>query len=396
MTHSLTNLKTQQALRVKLVSALTSAEFIWDSLITWDGKFDAFCSEAAKAVSKWVTQSDILGIVSNVTSGVLRENNYSLVNFGKMSDYANGTLVQDIAEKVVYELCELPKKYEIDFPIPNIEIQHPIEFFDGAAIFHSEVLSGAGLGLALTKPYLRVKANGYASFSRQGSAFREATSTIKVVFYVGTLQRLFEKRLFSMATVRARGISGTRTETVHRAQANSDSGSSSIELTLAMSQYLTEVGFPQNKTNFNETLDTVRSMLAILYHPDAQENVQSIRRAIEWGFDAEIDEDETTRFIKNCIGLEALLTDQVEGIGITEQLADRCAYLMSKTSNERENIRKKIREIYKLRSKIVHGAVAGLSPHDALIARDASIYLAILIRLEMKGVTDWWTKRVSN
>jgi len=126
-----------------------------------------------------------------------------------------------------------------------------------------------------------------------------------------------------------------------------------------------------------------------MYQPDADENVRSIRRALEWQFDAFTEEDVTTRFIKTCIGLEALLAEQNE-MGITEQLADRCAFLLSKTSVERKTRREMMRSIYKLRSKIVHGAVTGLSHKDSQTNNQAANLLASLLSVELTAVERWW------
>lgn len=398
MAHALTNLKSHQALEQKLLIALNNAEFAWDSLVTWSGTFDAFCTEAAKSLSEWMTQSDLIGVVHNVTYRLLALEEAEVLEHAKLADYADTGTIQKIASAIMAELCSLPRNYEVDFPMPNIRPSAIINLSSRSTIHPAIGSKDSGNFFSanpLAASYLRIKSSGYARISRQESAIRDATSALRVIFYLGQIIGLFTRRRFSMRSLATRGILGTRTETVHSAHVSTGSGVARIELTLAMSQYLSEVSVAVDQSGAEAAIERLRSLLELLYQPDAEENVQSIRRAIEWGFDAEIEEDETTRFIKTCIGLEAVLTDQIEGVGITEQLADRCAFLLSKTTGERERIRKKIREIYRLRSKIVHGTVAGLSPHDALLARDASIYLSTVVRLELNGVLDWWEKRSS-
>lgn len=65
-------------------------------------------------------------------------------------------------------------------------------------------------------------------------------------------------------------------------------------------------------------------------------------------------------FLQVCFGLEALFTEN--GVDIKEEKASilstlslKCAYLISSTVEERKQNIDKIKEIYSLRSKLVHG-----------------------------------------
>ncbi len=46
---------------------------------------------------------------------------------------------------------------------------------------------------------------------------------------------------------------------------------------------------------------------------------------------------------------------------MTETLADRCSYLVSDKIKDRKAVKKKFKELYGVRSKIVHGVVTELS-----------------------------------
>ena len=69
------------------------------------------------------------------------------------------------------------------------------------------------------------------------------------------------------------------------------------------------------------------------------------------------------KFIQTCIGLESLLGDSAgnEGAGLTTIMANRCAYSLSHNIHERKEIIKKFKELYEIRSKIVHGRSNKLS-----------------------------------
>lgn len=61
-------------------------------------------------------------------------------------------------------------------------------------------------------------------------------------------------------------------------------------------------------------------------------------------------------FVQATITLEILLGDKSESdkVGLGSLLKNRCAYLLGKTSEERNIILSEFEEIYDIRSKIVH------------------------------------------
>ena len=65
-----------------------------------------------------------------------------------------------------------------------------------------------------------------------------------------------------------------------------------------------------------------------------------------------------------CIGLEAIFGDFTFETGLTKTLADRCAYVVSKSIKERKTIRDRFQTLYKIRSKIVHGKTLTLDRND--------------------------------
>ncbi len=93
-------------------------------------------------------------------------------------------------------------------------------------------------------------------------------------------------------------------------------------------------------------------------------DTQRIRTALEWNFDADHADNQTLSFIQACIGLEALLGDDAEDEPLVGRLADRAAYLLGQTEEDRKQIRKSFRAFYAVRSKVVHGRSARLRPSD--------------------------------
>jgi hypothetical protein len=94
-------------------------------------------------------------------------------------------------------------------------------------------------------------------------------------------------------------------------------------------------------------------------------DIHNIKTALEWSFDSRENDNQTLSFIQACIGLEALLgeaTDKEEPL--TATLADRCAYLLGQNHGDRTRIRGRFKEMYRVRSKLVHGRSPKLDIYD--------------------------------
>jgi hypothetical protein len=93
------------------------------------------------------------------------------------------------------------------------------------------------------------------------------------------------------------------------------------------------------------------------------------------------------------IALEAALGEDNDNDGITERLADRCAFLLHKTPEERKRTRQRMRDIYKLRSKLVHGAKTALSREDDELAMWGGVHLNAVLATELHALEGWWRQK---
>lgn len=86
------------------------------------------------------------------------------------------------------------------------------------------------------------------------------------------------------------------------------------------------------------------------------EKAKRVISASQWFFESYLGKNELLSFIQLIITLEILLGDKAVSdlIGLGELLGNRCAYLIGTSSSEREKILKDFKEIYRIRSKIVH------------------------------------------
>lgn len=121
----------------------------------------------------------------------------------------------------------------------------------------------------------------------------------------------------------------------------------------------------------------LESFLKICYNDN--DTAKSIRTASEWRLDSLSDPSDAMRLVKVCIGLESIFGDQNNDSGLTRSLADRCAYSLALTHDERASIIDKCRELYQSRSKIVHGVANRLDDKggDLLVFGDKILSRAI-------------------
>lgn len=119
-----------------------------------------------------------------------------------------------------------------------------------------------------------------------------------------------------------------------------------------------------------------------LVSDDSKESLR-IKAAIDWLVYSRITEDDTMSFIQSCMGLEAIFGDDDYEGSLTTILSDRCAYLIGRNIKDRNEIKKMFREIYQIRSKIIHGVRNYLSEKDKRMLYIAKIFLRRSILKEL-------------
>ncbi|WP_418131536.1 hypothetical protein [Variovorax sp. 278MFTsu5.1] len=97
--------------------------------------------------------------------------------------------------------------------------------------------------------------------------------------------------------------------------------------------------------------EKLRYLFSIL---DREDQLPQLVLAGRWFFDSHANEDPVMGFMQLAICAETLLGTEDGSDGITGVLASRCAYLIAASMKEREKLVREFKEIYKVRSKIVH------------------------------------------
>lgn len=99
------------------------------------------------------------------------------------------------------------------------------------------------------------------------------------------------------------------------------------------------------------------------------EKASSVVLASQWLFDSYTGSDQLLNFVQAMVVLEILLGEKAvsDKIGLNELLANRCAYLVSNSHDERSAILRDFREIYNVRSHIVHQGKHRLSMNERVL-----------------------------
>jgi hypothetical protein len=132
-----------------------------------------------------------------------------------------------------------------------------------------------------------------------------------------------------------------------------------------MADYLRLLSFADAVVDKSRVLSKLTAASAVLDCPESVSDAVRIGTALEWEFEAAQAADETVAFVHTCIALESLLGDNAQDEPLVARLADRCAYLLGKGESEREEIRRKFRRMYTVRSKLVHGRKAKLDRQES-------------------------------
>lgn len=114
------------------------------------------------------------------------------------------------------------------------------------------------------------------------------------------------------------------------------------------------------------------------------------RTAARWYLDSVTTEGGPLQVVQAAIVLEILLGDQSESdlMGLTSLLANRLAYMISRSPTQRRLIISEFKRLYTLRSKIVHAGSAELDDVGREALRDLQKYAQAVLREQIIGLAD--------
>lgn len=332
---------------------------LWDNL-------NGICRTALTSKKEWATESGLKIMIYDKISSMLGTlDSENQTQNGLLVDLLDQDRITHLTDDIEELIVNIPRSYELKLPMPSppSDFTESIELATNISlVFEDAPTSGLrqsllGLSGGGRKLFLSLNLSGFCDFSLDSATPRKALTAYKVIIQQGLFHKIF--KLNDNVTQGLLGLAGY-------GQHNIPKSSLSIsDLTNGYHNYT--VSFPLslcsliNKLEFEDTDgDTVSKLRRLLTVPvilinSEKEGAERVRAAIEWLFDSMASDTDTLSFLQICFGLEALLGEGDSDQGLTKTLADRCAYLVARSIDERRHIKERFRDLYQIRSNLVHG-----------------------------------------
>lgn len=297
---------------------------------------------------------------------------------------------EPVAKTLVEFIETVPRKYAFYYRLPNITDS----FFDDLRVSKDISFIRINAAQVLTndhatfKPglYLKIDVDGYCDGGKDASATLAANSKFKQFMYLSFLtNRLKFDRYKNKEDVYLKSIQFSDHETDKNFTNISGSENfakflnyiiihSELHNTVKKAAEEPPKGFSALLTKKIPDFDGnyfPEKLITILESPESDNNTASLKNAMEWAFDSRMNtSDDTLSFVQLTVALEAVLGidlvgDESKKGGVTERLADRCAYLIGNTFDERKKIRAEFVVFYDIRSTLIHGRSKRLKTNDS-------------------------------
>nr|WP_315595518.1 HEPN domain-containing protein [uncultured Cupriavidus sp.] len=356
----------------------------WPIYSSWATAVNALAVEVVKQKREWISSQDVYFIFLDHIREILEDQKDTPAT--RLSE----VLIQGQLEQLERALAEyfdsIPRQYDVYLVMPNFgdeisEIEISKEF--GIKVFDKydelpEFFSGTGSLLsAFSKTekrtvFLQTVVAGYCGRGLQTSGVKTAYGSFKTA-----LQQLISKRVLKVEDVP--GSLGFFLSSQHAVQKfdlvyvdRLSKKGAKAPLPMDVCRLLEKARPDTDSENWKKAvaaesahsaLKSVLRLPSLLMISDSPE-AKRVRAATEWCFDSYVSENQTLAFLQTCIGLEALFGDDTSNGSLTHTLADRCAYLIGNNIKGRNTIRERFKELYVMRSKLVHGNATSLDESD--------------------------------
>jgi hypothetical protein len=381
----------------------------WPDFESFSDHFLALSKSVLKVKGQWLRPIDVFNIFSHLV--------YDYVDLigGKSENCVDGMLncfidddeIKNLAESIVEYYCSVPRSVVVYAPMPFCEIELGlceitnkinIKTFKEKSELPTKDYSSGLLGsmhnfLELGIPYFEIKTEGYPCGSVDGFLFKELLSIFKCIYQQASSYDLFinsepknssfslidfehkvEKYFFvcwdkTDDTITRIALPAEFCEFIHGKKFNVRIKGFDMLQEKGLSSILIERFFEKTNKVLNDNGD----------------DSSRIKMAIEWHFNSISSKDRTMSFVQSCIGLEAIFGDEA-GDQLTKTLSDRCAYLIGKNIRQRTEIRDLFKDLYKVRSKIVHGHTSSLGEDEFKLITTAQELLRLSISKEIENL----------
>lgn len=335
-------------------------------------------------------------------------------------------------KKVLYDYClTLPFEHEVIFPLMSFPLIHTMEGEDGEMpsvydasdqifeisdsikIFYmtEERRKGEYPAIERYKKYddvwhgahVSIKTYGYEIVDEKSVALYNATKDLKILIAALLVCNVFN-------STPPFGLTGSRYKYGSHCYAYprfEGKAPAAIQMDYQQSYVLASMGLKHNTLQSDELeekrikkekvnklalmisrlkkqLEPIQKLFAASI--ENQEDAERIQAALLWFFDGLANRNKSFSFIQYSTAVEALIGEPEKHNNIVERLADRCAYIIGRNSEERTKINKEFTEAYGVRSQIVHSRKTELEEKDIVQYNKMKERLVELLRIEINNL----------
>lgn len=350
----------------------------------------------------YLSRTDVMFVLRDHIERVIQRTKPSTDS--SLADAVTAGAFQQLHNEIREFFLSIPRKYHLWIELPSMPAWGVGEFRLGNTVTWVQLDQRAAEDLCgssspqplMSRPFLRISCEGYGSHRADTSAVSDGLATLKHIFAYTASLNVFDET-FEDESVKVQCL---------LTDDASPGVSNIVWLPKALERYLACVFVDEGRLEVLDTssgqtllaatrrraetreekLDALKDYLfdtiAIVDCPADIPDAARIKTALEWAFDSERSDNQTLAFLQACIGIEALLGDDDKEEPLTARLADRCAYLLGQGLQQREGIRKRFKDIYEVRSKVIHGRRARLGASEQLLLFEAQRMLRDMISRE--------------
>lgn len=349
-----------------------------DDVWGWD-----FAEKVEKLKGKYIDVAAAWRALIDLVKSKFAEIEYSKRPSGVLVDIVTDQEFEDLKSEILEYFLSIPRSYSFYFKITckNEHKIKSIKFSESSEIInvtksgpYTKINPGWELNGLLTQilmktkgksqgvffpgdTLLKIDCSGYVDLQEsENLAAGVAISKLKNILYFGKTLLVFDhsnKRVSPWGGIMKSDFYVVDNTTGKNVAAK-------INLSDDLGSYL--FGFEiaplikfKKKKKMDFRIESLKQIGAFIDQNGSDANKVPITTSLQWAFESAASVNQTVAFIQLCIGLEAILGDDQTKEHITSTLADRCAYSLRGSFEDRKQARERFKKLYDFRSKLVHG-----------------------------------------
>lgn len=324
----------------------------------------------SKLKKEWINERQAEGLVVSAIYKEISKSQLVPDLNGRLSDFINSS---ELAECVVERVVGLPYAYSVYYELPNflvpgnsnldISCDVRLETLSNRFVKGESLASRLGIQLDTESCFFCIEVKGYCDHDPSGETPQESLKIFKTFVERGKASNVLWENFFLRFS-----SAKTASQYIYCHEHNSGAVRDIMRCSISkdVSEVLTSLQLTPKlaeAVNANEIISNGMSDFKKLTR-SSDLSLARIVAACEWSFDADAEQIPAMKVVKACIGLESVYGDDNSEGGLTKSLSDRCGYSLATSAIERKVIMRRCRELYRLRSSIVHGVKRKLSSED--------------------------------